>query len=111
MLSEGAAWGVLSADTQLLLSGPARDQELPAACAGRHWATRGLLHHVHPPGGPGHVHHALPQEGRHSLRGLRTGLAGTAVSRSRFYSYDLQTEPPWRLFKIFTPEVLCPSSS
>lgn len=72
------------ADAQPLLPGPARDQGLPRVRAGRHWAARGLLHHVHPSGGPEDFRQALPQEGRrHSPRGLRTGFAEAAVRGSQ----------------------------
>lgn len=72
--SEGSAREVLSSDTQVPPSGPACDQGLPPVCTGHHWAARGLLYHVHPPGGPGDFHRAPPQAERHSLRGLRAGL-------------------------------------
>lgn len=74
MPSEGSAREVLSSDTQVPPSGPACDQGLPPVCTGHHWAARGLLYHVHPPGGPGDFHRAPPQAERHSLRGLRAGL-------------------------------------
>lgn len=60
--------------TLLPLAGSARDQGLPPIRLGRHRAAGGLLHHVHPPGGPGDFHHTLSQEGRHAPHGLRTGL-------------------------------------
>lgn len=98
---------VLSADTQSLLSGPACDQRLPGLCTGCHRAACGLLHHVHPPGGPGDFCSASPQEGRRGPRGLRCGLP----SRSQFYGHYLQAETPLLLFQMLKPEVLSPSTS
>lgn len=74
--------GGASPDTQVLSSGSAGDQGLPAPCPGRHRAACGRLHHVHPTRGPGHTHHTPPQARRHSPCGLRAGCPGTYTSRS-----------------------------
>ena len=113
MPSEGSAREVLSSDTQVPSSGPACDQGLPPVCTGHHWAARGLLYHVHPPGGPGDFHRAPPQAGRHSLCGLRAGLPRDC--RQLLTILQLLTyrwsQPPQLLLEILTPEALSPSSS